>query len=148
MVEMASDWFTKLVGFEEESYAATRSRLLVEGDELVSAVNGKRYGIGSLSVPTLAELCSHIDVPDRGRTTVRCVTGDPRAMHAEPELVLGQIGTPIALGLRFDTLIVRSFMTPSIAALLGRWFWWPVQVRQRPAPSKFASDDPRQLALF
>jgi RND superfamily putative drug exporter len=27
--------------------------------------------------------------------------------------------------LLFDTLIVRSFMTPSIAALLGRWFWWP-----------------------
>ena len=49
-------------------------------------------------------------------------------------LVLGQIGTTIALGLLFDTLIVRSFMTPSIAALLGRWFWWPVRVRQRPVP--------------
>jgi RND superfamily putative drug exporter len=23
-------------------------------------------------------------------------------------------------------------MTPSIAALLGRWFWWPKQVRPRP----------------
>ena len=48
-------------------------------------------------------------------------------------LVLGQIGTTIALGLLFDTLIVRSFMTPSIAALLGRWFWWPLRVRPRPA---------------
>src|SRR6478735_8040359 len=47
--------------------------------------------------------------------------------------VLGQIGTTIALGLMFDTLIVRSFMTPSIAALLGRWFWWPLRVRPRPA---------------
>jgi RND superfamily putative drug exporter len=47
--------------------------------------------------------------------------------------ILGQIGTTIALGLVFDTLIVRSFMTPSIAALLGRWFWWPVRVRPRPA---------------
>jgi RND superfamily putative drug exporter len=47
--------------------------------------------------------------------------------------VLGQIGTTIALGLLFDTLIVRSFMTPSIAALLGRWFWWPLKVRPRPA---------------
>jgi hypothetical protein len=35
--------------------------------------------------------------------------------------------------LLFDTLIVRSFMTPSIAALLGRWFWWPMNVRSRPA---------------
>ena len=47
--------------------------------------------------------------------------------------ILGQIGTTIALGLLFDTLIVRSFMTPSIAALMGRWFWWPLKVRQRPA---------------
>ena len=61
--------------------------------------------------------------------------------------VLGQIGTTIALGLLFDTLIVRSFMTPSIAALMGRWFWWPVRVRQRPVPQKFGDDD-RQLALF
>jgi RND superfamily putative drug exporter len=48
-------------------------------------------------------------------------------------LILGQIGTTIALGLLFDTLIVRSFMTPSIAALMGPWFWWPLRVRQRPA---------------
>ena len=47
--------------------------------------------------------------------------------------VLGQIGTTIGLGLLFDTLIVRSFMTPSIAAMLGRWFWWPQNVRPRPA---------------
>ena len=53
--------------------------------------------------------------------------------------ILGQIGTTIALGLLFDTLIVRSFMTPSIAALLGRWFWWPLNVRQRPVPQSFAS---------
>ncbi|MEK1114088.1 MMPL family transporter, partial [Mycobacterium ulcerans] len=47
--------------------------------------------------------------------------------------VIGQVGTTIGLGLLFDTLIVRAFMTPSIAALLGRWFWWPMRVRTRPA---------------
>jgi len=26
-------------------------------------------------------------------------------------------------------LIVRSFLTPTIATLLGRWFWWPLRVR-------------------
>jgi hypothetical protein len=62
-------------------------------------------------------------------------------------LVLGQIRTIIALGLMFDTLIVRSFMTPSIAALLGRWFWWPVRVRQRPVPQKFGDENTRQLSL-
>jgi RND superfamily putative drug exporter len=49
--------------------------------------------------------------------------------------VIGQVGTTIGLGLLFDTLIVRSLMTPSIAALLGKWFWWPRVVRQRPVPS-------------
>jgi RND superfamily putative drug exporter len=40
--------------------------------------------------------------------------------------VIGQLGTAIGTGLLVDTLIVRSFMTPSIAAALGRWFWWPL----------------------
>jgi putative drug exporter of the RND superfamily len=47
--------------------------------------------------------------------------------------VIAQVGTTIGLGLLFDTLVIRSFMTPSIAALLGRWFWWPQIVRNRPA---------------
>jgi len=47
--------------------------------------------------------------------------------------VMGQVGTTIALGLLFDTLIVRSFMTPAIAALMGKWFWWPQIVRSRAA---------------
>jgi RND superfamily putative drug exporter len=46
--------------------------------------------------------------------------------------VIGQVGTTIGLGLLFDTLVVRSFMMPSAAALLGRWFWWPMRVRTRP----------------
>jgi putative drug exporter of the RND superfamily len=46
-----------------------------------------------------------------------------------PMIVMGQAGTAIALGLLFDTLVVRSFMTPSIAALMGRWFWWPQAIR-------------------
>jgi len=48
--------------------------------------------------------------------------------------ILAQVGTTIGLGLLFDTLVIRSFMTPSIAALMGRWFWWPQRVRQRPVP--------------
>jgi RND superfamily putative drug exporter len=40
--------------------------------------------------------------------------------------VIGQLGTTIGMGLLVDTFIVRSFMTPSIAAALGHWFWWPL----------------------
>jgi putative drug exporter of the RND superfamily len=49
-------------------------------------------------------------------------------------VVIGQVGTTIGLGLLFDTLVIRAFMTPSIAALLGKWFWWPQSVRPRPVP--------------
>ena len=58
--------------------------------------------------------------------------------------VAGQVGSTIALGLLFDTLVIRSFMTPSIAALMGRWFWWPQIVRERPIPQPWphpAADD-------
>ena len=58
---------------------------------------------------------------------------------------IGQVGTTIAVGLLFDTLVVRAFMTPSIAALLGRWFWWPQQVRPRPASSLLRATGPRPL---
>lgn len=47
-------------------------------------------------------------------------------------LMLAQVGSTIGMGLLFDTLVVRSFMTPAIATLLGRWFWWPQRVRSRP----------------
>ena len=48
--------------------------------------------------------------------------------------VIAQVGTTIGLGLLFDTLVIRSFMTPSIAALLGRWFWWPQNVSDPSGP--------------
>jgi hypothetical protein len=83
---MPHDWFSKLTGFREESYELTRSHLVVEGDELVSTVNGKRYGIGALEVPTLAELRARVEIPHAERSTVRCVTGEARSMHADPEL--------------------------------------------------------------
>ena len=58
---------------------------------------------------------------------------------------IGQVGTTIALGLLFDTLVVRAFMMPSIAALLGRWFWWPQLVRPRPASQMLRSLPPRPV---
>ncbi|MDH6244461.1 RND family transporter [Mycobacterium sp. OTB74] len=59
--------------------------------------------------------------------------------------IIGQVGTTIGLGLLFDTLVVRSFLTPSIAALLGRWFWWPQTVRPRPASLMLRDSGPRPL---
>ena len=80
------DWFEELMGFREEDYPRTQSRLTVEGDQLTSTVNGKRYGIGTLTMPTLEELRDRVEVPAGPRTTVRCVVADVAALHSEPEL--------------------------------------------------------------
>jgi RND superfamily putative drug exporter len=60
-----------------------------------------------------------------------------------PLRIMGQVGTTIGLGLLFDTLIVRSFMMPSVASLMGRWFWWPQPVRTRPASQMLRPYGPR-----
>jgi RND superfamily putative drug exporter len=58
------------------------------------------------------------------------------SMSVSAMVVVAQMGTTIGMGLLFDTLVVRAFMTPSIAALLGKWFWWPQVVRARLAPAR------------
>jgi RND superfamily putative drug exporter len=58
------------------------------------------------------------------------------SMAVSTLVVVAQIGSTIGLGLLFDTLVIRAFMTPSIAALMGRWFWWPQVVRARPASAR------------
>ena len=50
--------------------------------------------------------------------------------------VVGQLGMTIGIGLIVDTLIVRAFMTPSIASALGRWFWWPLNPYKITHPPK------------
>jgi putative drug exporter of the RND superfamily len=57
------------------------------------------------------------------------------SMSVSAMVVVAQMGTTIGMGLLFDTLVIRAFMTPSIAALFGRWFWWPQAVRAKPAPT-------------
>jgi hypothetical protein len=63
-------------------------------------------------------------------------------------LNVGQGGMTIGIGLLLDTLIVRSLMTPSIAAILGPWFWWPRKVRSRPSYSERMHHVTRRNAVF
>jgi hypothetical protein len=81
------DWFERLTGFREADYATTRSRLAVEGGELVSLVSGRRHGIGELELASLADLrarASRVALPG-GRLRLRIVTGDVRQLHRAPE---------------------------------------------------------------
>jgi hypothetical protein len=82
-----SDWFERLTGFRENDYdyESTQRRLRVEGDELVSTVNKKRYRCGDLSIPTLAELRARVNIPVVQRNTINAFVGDARALHADPE---------------------------------------------------------------
>ena len=74
------DWFTRLTGFRETSYAETQARLEVEGSTLRSAVNGKSYGIGQFEMPSLGELRQQVAAGSghAGRLRVSIVTGDVR----------------------------------------------------------------------
>jgi RND superfamily putative drug exporter len=43
-----------------------------------------------------------------------------------------QLGFSIAFGMLLDTFFVRTLLVPSIAALLGRWNWWPSRLFRQP----------------
>ncbi|GBE65039.1 membrane protein [Mycobacterium sp. MFM001] len=74
------------------------------------------------------------------------------AMLGSDLRVLGQFGSTVCIGLLLDTLVVRTLFMPSMATLLGRWFWWPRVVhprgdnarRRQPEP---LSDDTAPLAV-
>ena len=66
-------------------------------------------------------------------TMMSMITSDLRS--------IGQVGTTIGLGLLLDTFVIRSLVTPSIATLLGRWFWWPMPIPRRPSCNPQMADD-------
>jgi len=47
------------------------------------------------------------------------------AMVTSPVVNITETGFAITFGLLLDTFLVRSFVVPSVAVLLGRWNWWP-----------------------
>lgn len=73
------------------------------------------------------------------------------AMLGSELRALGQFGSTVCLGLLMDTLVVRTLFMPSIARLLGRWFWWPQVVHPRGTDNQRQrqplSDDTAPLAL-
>jgi RND superfamily putative drug exporter len=62
------------------------------------------------------------------------------AMLSSDLKTIAQVGSTVCIGLLLDTLIVRSFIVPSLIRLLGPWFWWPTLVRSRPLPPRKPTD--------
>ena len=122
LLAVGSDYNLLLVArFKEEIHAGLRTGII-------------RAIAGTGSVVTSAGLVFAVTMATMGFSELK---------------ILAQVGTTIGLGLLFDTLVIRSFMTPSIAALLGRWFWWPQVVRQRPVPASWPTphDDRSSAAV-
>ncbi|UQX12714.1 MMPL/RND family transporter [Candidatus Mycobacterium methanotrophicum] len=76
------------------------------------------------------------------------------AMLGSDLTVLGQFGSTVCIGLLLDTLVVRTLFMPSLATMLGRWFWWPLVVRPRghhgapkPPPARAEDDNTAPLAV-
>lgn len=82
---MAVTWFEKLFGFAETSYDDTRAQLTVEGETLRSHANGRTFGVGRFSTPTLATLRAAAPKV-RGTLRVRHeVIDDVLTLHAQPD---------------------------------------------------------------
>jgi hypothetical protein len=81
------DWFTRITGFNESTYAATRAQLEVHGSTLRSKANGRSYGIGEFELASLDDLRARVagGTGAEGRPRVQIVTGDVRKMHQAPE---------------------------------------------------------------
>lgn len=80
------DWFERLTGFPETSYEDTRRRLAVQGQELVSLADGRRWGVGTLELVSLGALRQRgrQTPPPGGRLKVRNLVGDVRRLHQDP----------------------------------------------------------------
>ncbi|TWB12260.1 hypothetical protein FBZ89_12638 [Nitrospirillum amazonense] len=70
------DWFERLMGFPETTYAETRGRLSIEDGALRSQVNGRTFGIGNLEVVSLEALRQRVAANHGapGRLTVRTIS--------------------------------------------------------------------------
>ena len=100
---MAGDWFESITGFREQGWEATRRRLAVEGEHLVSRVDGSRHGIGRFATPSLGELRAQ-PLARVARTRVDCLGGDARALHSDPRFA----GATFQVASQFNALEMFS----------------------------------------
>ena len=78
-------WFETLTGFHEESPERVRNNLSVDGNVLMSHINGMEYVCGLLETPSLAELRDRVNSSGShsGKITIREVIADVQQLHVE-----------------------------------------------------------------
>jgi hypothetical protein len=76
------DWFEQLTGFREAGYRETQARLRVVDSRLVREGKNETSAVGTLTLPSLAELReAAAGVQRAGRLRLSIVEGDVRALH-------------------------------------------------------------------
>lgn len=78
-------WFEALMGFPEEAPQQVRDNISVNGNVLMSHINGRTLTCGELETPTLAELRSRVQAAacPVGKLSVREVVADVQHLHAD-----------------------------------------------------------------
>lgn len=82
------NWFTRLTGFEEQSYHATRQQLRFADGVLTSKANGASWPMGRLSTPSLSELreqSQSLKAQLPGPLVVRNIVEDAYELHARAD---------------------------------------------------------------
>ncbi len=75
-------WFRTLTGFDEGDGDSVRSQLRLDGDQLISLVNGRSVGVGTLTTPSLGDLRAATGATGQG--TISEVVADVADLHADP----------------------------------------------------------------
>jgi hypothetical protein len=80
------NWFEKLVGFPETTPDEVRSKLVIEGEQLRSTINGKVYQHGKLATPSLAKLRKRAADPATFNSQIKVseLVGDIQHFHVLP----------------------------------------------------------------
>lgn len=81
------NWFTRLTGFNETTYQATRALLELDGGTLRSRVNGRTWAVGTFELVSLDDLRERVTAGSgpAGKPRVSIIQGDVRRMHLAPE---------------------------------------------------------------
>ena len=107
-------WFETLTGFPEESPQQVRENITVDGQALISHVNGKVLAYGQLETPTLAELRERILAGGHksGKISVREVVADVQHLHTN----VSNAGALFQVASQFNLLEMAS---PSVTPERG-----------------------------
>ena len=78
-------WFETLTGFRESSPQQVREHITLDGETLISHVNGRVMVCGRLETPSLGDLRTRVQAEGRadGKLSLREVVADVQALHAD-----------------------------------------------------------------